>query len=712
MSMKQVYRLLPEMVLWAMLLFLMVGAAPTYGEFLEYTYPPRVAHVDLDRNIVVVVLFGEKPEYVIQRLDTGERLWSIPNQDVKADFGADAVVVTRKGRIQVLDKTTGRELWSQSGEHLNEIGYAHFIGDTRWTVVRLKESIVIYTPDGQPRKPSIPDKPAAKMIVVGWMQDNKTLLLTVQEEKEDGLNVLTTYFWEPESNHIKEGYVLTSTGKPHLFGMFPDNKAIYWEYKPDYGEEQMVLVDAVTGKEHRAFDFGFNFGFTENAYLTATNEILNGFAARDMETGKIITTVSEPEHTFYLNNRVIGTDKDWVISSDAENRYWIWPIEDNSKPRLIYKPLAGNYFPGYIESIRSPYIFFNTGKSQMEAYLLDGMVRVKSWRAEGTKNRVFTKDICSNVNRVIAWDLEGGRGDEERIWTTQVFEAFNPYPLCTLSGSPRGISPDGRYCMMQQPENGPVRLVEVDSSRTCAVIESEKEGRARVIFSSDNRMAAIYFSNGGTTFISLEEPHAQRTIKGGNGLVFSPDGNFYALLGTGEAKLYDIATDALVHTFVEPEKVEQHYERPPEGFLETAGRFGRNIIGTFVPAHKESPFVNCAFSEDGKQLITMASGKLLRVWDVKSGKLVRTIRTGLAAERNEQGYIRNYVTLSRNGKYAFASNQDGFDASSLWDLSTGRRIAKEYLPRGEIRHISVADNGSAVYMAIGERLYCVAGKNK
>ena len=455
------------------------------------------------------------------------------------------------------------------------------------------------------------------------------------------------------------------------------------------------------------------FNFTEKGYLITTNEVLNDLTVLDMKTGETITTISEPDHTFWLHTRIIDSEKGWIISWDKEHQYWLWPIEENSQPRLIYTPPVGDYLPGSIEDIRFPYVFFYTGQSKRDAYLLDGMVRVKSWCAEGTTNRIFTDKICSNLNRILARKYEGKNEKEESIYTTQVFEAFNPYPLCTLSGYPRGISPNGRYCAVQYPIDGPVHFVKVDSDKTFAVIENEKKSNfPSVIFSPDNCMAATCFSHRETILISLEEPYTQRTIKGGSGLVFSPDGNLYALSGTGEAQLYDLVTDRLIHTFVEPVKVQKYYESPPDGFLETAGRFGRNILGTFMPGQKETPWVNCKFSEDSKQLITTASGKILRVWDVKSGKLIRTIYTKVAEERDEKGYIHNYLVLSQNGEYAFALNYDGFGASSLWDVNTGRMITRDYLPKGKIEHVSVADDGSGVYMTIDSRIYYVAGKKK
>ena len=624
------------------LILFTLGMSSAQGEFLKYTYAPRVLHVDLDKNIIVVVLLGENSEYAIQQLDTGKRLWSLPGGKGSIQFGKDTLLVIRKGHIQVLDKSTGKELWSESEEDLNFLGRPCFIGDSQWIKADCEEGVIWYTPEGKRLKPLIPDVPEKRVAFAGWMGDGQTLLLTVSEETEDGVNTLTTYFWKPESNHLEKGYVLESSYRLSVWITPFDMKAIYSEYDASYTLIKRSFIDAHTGELLKDLPVinpeAFFSRICKNGLVFDTNEALNGYTVFDLETGDIITSISEPEHLYLLDTKVTDKNSDWIVSFDKEHRFWLWPVEKNQKPRLIYEPPAGNYYTGWIDNIRFPYVFFD-GKSRMEAYLLDGMVRVKSWRAEGAKNRVFTDDICSDLNRILAWDLEGGRGNAERVWTTQVFEAFNPSPLCTIPGCPRGITPDGRYCVVQNPENGPVYIMAVDSNKICAVIESESGRDARAVFSPDNRSVAICFHSGRNTLVSLEEPYAQRTIKGGSGLVFSPNGNLYALSGTGEAKLYDLVTDRLIHTFVEPVKVRKRHESPPNGFLETAGRFGRNIIGTFVPGNEETPPVNCKFSEGGKQLITTASGQALRVWDVKSGKLIRTIYTKLAEERDEKGYI-------------------------------------------------------------------------
>lgn len=710
MQRRQMHQRPTNIWFYGCLAFLVLGVLSAHGEFLEYTYAPRVAHVDLDKNLIALY---SNSECVIQTIDTGKGLWSLQSENRRIEFGKDALVVTEKGRIEVLDKATGRELWSKSGEYLNKLRYAYFIGDSQWVWTHSNENLFLFTPEGKHLKPFIPDVSEQRIIIAGWMEDGQTLLLQVSEETEDEVNTLTTYFWRPAENHLDKGYVFKSSHRAYIWITPFDEKAIYSEYDADYTQIKRSFIDARTGELLKDLPVSNSEVFVSRIYTNGlvidTNETLNGYTVSDLETGKRIAAISEPEHVFILYTIVKDKNSDWIVSYDREYRFWLWPVEKDPKPRLIYTPPVGNYFPGSVKDIRFPYVFFDS-KSREEAYLLEGMVRVKSWRAEGTKNRVFTDDICSNINRVMAWYSNGGRGNQERIYTTQVFEAFNPYPLCTIPGCPRSISPDGWYCAVQNPENGPVHIVEVDSSKTCAVVEKEMNESARVVFSPDNRVAVICFNSGRNVLVSLEEPYEQRTIKGGRGLVFSPDGNLYALSGRGEAKLYDLLTDRLIHTFVEPVKVQNPHEPPPDGFLETAERFGRNIIGTFLPGNKATPPVNCKFSEGGKQLITTASGKVLRVWDVKSGKLIRTIYTKLAEERNEKGYINNCLILSKNGQYAFAYNRDGFGKSSLWGVNTGRMITRDSLPDGKIEHVSVADDGSGVYMTIGDRIYFVAGK--
>ena len=358
----------------------------------------------------------------------------------------------------------------------------------------------------------------------------------------------------------------------------------------------------------------------------------------------------------------------------------------------------------------------------MEACRLEDMECVKTWHAEGPPRRHFMTYVSADLNRALAYYIREDAKSQEQADMTQVFEAHLSEPIREVPGSPRGLSPDGRHCVVQHPSNGPFHLVEIDSGRTCASIPAEKEMPYNEVFFPPNSRYVAVHAPDQLTVIHLENEYTQVDIDVPvkyesfprqtmfHSISFSPDGTYFVFQGLdGYVKLYSSSTGEVVRTFTEPDMVAARQESPPDGFLEAAASFGKRLIGRIVTLNPVTPKITSGFSADGKQLITMASGQILRVWDIQSGDLLRTIRTGLAEVRNARGELNNHLALSPDGAYAFAYNSDSLDLAELWEISTGKLVRHYDLPRKKIDEAVVTDKGTGIYLRIDEELYALAG---
>jgi WD40 repeat protein len=84
-----------------------------------------------------------------------------------------------------------------------------------------------------------------------------------------------------------------------------------------------------------------------------------------------------------------------------------------------------------------------------------------------------------------------------------------------------------------------------------------------------------------------------------------------------------------------------------------------------------------AFTPDGKQLVSGADDKVVRVWDWRAGKTVRTIRGALG--RGDEGKIFA-MALSPDGRWLavggwFPGSHEESDAIRLFDFATGKLVA-------------------------------------
>lgn len=696
------------------------GMAVAHDATKVFSDPSWAVHVDVEKNLLFILSdAGLHARY----MDTGKRLWSLPfEENDDCMFSRDTLILKKTKGFRVLDKNTGKERWNVSADSKGTPRQIRFIGNSAWVYTVFDDGGVVYTPDGLPLQPTISGERTGKFGVAGWMPDNKTLLIATGESSHDSLNTLTTYFWQPESGLIEKGYVLSSKGHLLLYYVSPGGRAVCDELNIITYRSKLTLIDARTGVLERVLETPeAGYHFTQGYMLSGSVE-LDRVTAVNLDTDEAAVTIAREGHTFALSNPVPVEGKNWIYSWDSSRRCWLWPLEEGATPRLIWKAPAGSYAPGEIKAIRPPHILFEIRRNKMEAFRLEGMERVKTWHAEGPPRRHFMSYVSADLNRALAWYTREDAESQEQADATQVFEAHLPEPIREVPGSPRGISPDGRYCVVQHPSNGPFHLVEIDSGRICASVPAEKETPYKVVFFSPNsRYMAVHAPNQ-LTAIHLENEYKQVDIdvpaKNKNFLyqtmvhsvAFSPDGSYLVFQGlTGYATIYSSSTGEMVRTFKEPEMVARRQESPPDGFLETAANFGKSLIGRVVTLNPVTPKITSGFSADSKHLITMAEGQLLRVWDIQSGGLLRTIRTGLSETRNAQGIINNHLILSTDGAYAFAYNSDSLDLAELWEISTGKLVRHYDLPPKEIDEAVVADKGTDIYLRIDDELYTLAG---
>jgi len=126
--------------------------------------------------------------------------------------------------------------------------------------------------------------------------------------------------------------------------------------------------------------------------------------------------------------------------------------------------------------------------------------------------------------------------------------------------------------------------------------------------------------------------------------------------------------------------------------------FARDWAGVVTDAYKGSGPVHVAFGAFGDHAITHAGGKIIRVWDSRSGALINTIETGLPEKRNANWFINNRIVFSGNGEYALAYNRDNFAPASLLSLADGTLIRRYKFPDNSSFNIALSEDGKSVYL--------------
>jgi dipeptidyl aminopeptidase/acylaminoacyl peptidase len=121
-------------------------------------------------------------------------------------------------------------------------------------------------------------------------------------------------------------------------------------------------------------------------------------------------------------------------------------------------------------------------------------------------------------------------------------------------------------------------------------------------------------------------------------------------------------------------------------------RIESGLIRTFAGhtnGDKSYPFnpngvESVAFSPDGRSALSGSSDKTLKLWDVATGKEIRTFAGHTAAV--------NSVAFSPDGRSALSGSNDR--SFKLWDIATGKEIRSFVAPPGKFLWWRISDHGN------------------
>jgi WD40 repeat protein/tRNA A-37 threonylcarbamoyl transferase component Bud32 len=375
--------------------------------------------------------------------------------------------------------------------------------------------------------------------------------------------------------------------------------------------------------------------------LTAAVGIDHGIQLVDMDTEAVRTATHGLVGT--PNWVVFSPDGQTVVSTNLDGSVTLWDVESAT---------PGDTLRGHSNSVQQP------------AFSPDG----------GTLYTV------SHDGTAIAWDLtaERGLGRPFRFTHDRTFNSGG------YDGHPGEFSPDGRLIAVGLKKRG-IALWDARVLRPVGAPLLETGGEVKALaFSPDGRkLAAVTAPEHFLTLWDvgsrsrLQEPH----FAGGGtilpGVGFSPDGATLATASDSGVLLWDVATGASLSVTgswdvsdlafsADPKMIA--FARQEQGGAEVWDVATRTLI---VDVEGRTPppdwDLSVALSPHGRMLAVGGFGRVVHLWDVRTGKLVHELDQG--------GNGAFTLEFSPDGRTLAVS---GFEpVASLWDVGTGTRIGPQ-----------------------------------
>lgn len=175
---------------------------------------------------------------------------------------------------------------------------------------------------------------------------------------------------------------------------------------------------------------------------------------------------------------------------------------------------------------------------------------------------------------------------------------------------------------------------------------------------------------------------------GVNSICFGPDGKQLASGSSGMIRLWDVVSGQSIRTLSSSEYISRS---------EYKGSGAYNYFKSVIPPS----ITSVTFSPDGKQLASGAEDRPIFIWDVRTARSIRALRSGLNVNSVAFNPAGTHLACA-TGPHFQSGEKGGVNVVIIWNVTTGENVQTFKGHRKAVTSVAFNPNGKQVASGSGD----------
>jgi WD40 repeat protein len=484
----------------------------------------------------------------------------------------------------------------------------------------------------------------------------------------------TLRLWNSETGS-ELGILTGHTSYVNTCAFSPDGKMII----SGCDDNSLKIWDADTQKELLTLtghtDKVFVCAFSPNGEMIVSGSADKTLKMWDVKTGKELTTTAG--HTGEVTAFAFAPDGKTIVTGSQDKTLKSW---DTASGREILS------FTGHLYPVRS--CSYSLSGEKIFSVNMNELLVWDSKTGDGNLLATPTSLDGSFIN-AFAFSPDGKKlvsASEDInliLWETETGEKLSTLTGHVLDVESCAFSPDGKKIVSGSWDKT-LKLWDTDKGRQLATLTLKRGSVCACAFSPDGRtIASIDFCDKGETgnlkLWNTVTGNELNTLKEysvpfsyTHKCTFSPNGKHVVFMNNSNLELWDVMTGEEIYSLTGHSSHVRACAFSPDGKKIVSGSYDKTLKIWSVEAKKElitltghTDKVNaCAFSPDGKKIVSGSDDKTIKLWDAEKCMESATL-TGHIDRVHICGFLAD-------GKKIFSGSSD--NTMKIWDIETGREL--------------------------------------